>query len=115
MTFIEELKQLSESVVLRHKIERQLANIKDKMKSAASNGYRSFKIEVFSISNRATVLRLPDTRADNYYCVYTLNEAIYMQELDSFLTSLGFDMSEAEIIRSIKEGYYTSTVIMVTW
>ena len=114
MTFIEELKQLSESVVLRHKIERQLANIKDKMKTAASNGYRSFKIEVFSIDNRAKVLRLPETRADNYYCVYTLNEAIYMQELTSFLTELGFEMSEAEIIRAIRESYI-STLITVTW
>jgi hypothetical protein len=114
MTFVEELRELSESVVLRHKIERQLANIKDKMKTAASNGYRSFKIEVFSIDSRTKVLRLSDTRADNYYCVYTLNESVYMQELASFLTELGFDMSEAEIIRAIRDGY-VSTIISVIW
>ncbi len=114
MTFFEELKQLSESVVLRHKIERQLATIKDKMKMAASNGYRSFRIEIFNIDNRATMLRLPDNKADNYYCVYTLNEAIYMQELNNFLTELGFNMQEAEILRAIREGY-TSTLITVTW
>jgi hypothetical protein len=37
-----------------------------------------------------------------------------MQELASFLTELGFDMSEAEIIRAIRDGY-VSTIISVIW
>ena len=116
MTFLEELKQLSQTVALRHKLERQLAAIKAKMKTAASSGYRCFKIDIITLDTEADVVYLPDADAENYYSIYTANEAFYIEEITKFLTELGFDTSS---ISYIKRDYLakgcSSMLINIIW
>lgn len=117
MTFIEELKQLSESVALRHKLERQLAEIKVKMKTAASNGYRGFKIDIITLlDSGASIIRLPDINAENYYCIFTSNEAFYIDAITDFLNKLGFNTSEIAYAKhsNITDGY-SSMLINIIW
>jgi len=117
MTFIEELKQLSESVALRHKLERQLNEIKAKMKTAASNGYRGFKIDIITLlDSRASIIRLPDINAENYYCIFTNNETFYIDAISSFLAELGFNTSEIAYVKrsNITDGY-NSMLITILW
>ena len=116
MTFIEELKQLSEKVELQHKLDRQLTEVKAKMRVAAKNGYRCFKIEIFTINLSANHVCLPDVRAENYYAFYTANEDIYVETLINFLDDLGFAVSDLSFIKSIRENAgYKSTLITTTW
>lgn len=116
MTFVEELKQLSEKVELKHKVDRQLAELKTKMKVAASNGYRCFNIEIFTLITDIAAVYLPDIKAENYYCFYTGDGAFYVNELFAFLAELGFETSELKCIRNsrILSGY-TSLSISVEW
>jgi hypothetical protein len=117
MTFVEELKQLSEKVELKHKVDRQLAELKTKMKTAATNGYRYFKIEIFTIITEVAAAYLPtEIKADNYYGFYTGDGAFYANELFAFLAELGFDTSELKCVQSsnLLSGY-TSLSITVGW
>jgi hypothetical protein len=116
MTFVEELKQLSEKVELQHKLDRQLAEVKAKMKVSAKNGYRCFKVEIFTISMSADPVCLPEVRAENYYAFYTGNEDIYVETIIKFLGELGFTMSDMSFIKSIRENAgYKSMLITITW
>lgn len=116
MTFVEELKQLSEKVELQHKLDRQLAEVKAKMKVSAKNGYRCFKIEVLTIELSADPVCLPDVRAENYYAFYTCNEDIYVEAILNFLGELGFSVSDMSFIKSIRENAgYKSMLITINW
>ena len=116
MTFVEELKQLSEKVELQHKLDRQLAEVKTKMKASAKNGYRCFKIEIFTINLSADHICLPDVRAENYYAFYTANEDVYVETIINFLGELGFMMSDMSFIKCIREkAGYKSMLITLTW
>jgi hypothetical protein len=117
MTFVEELRELSASAALRHKLERQLTEIKAKMKTAASNGYRGFKIDIITLlDSRPSVIRLPDINAENYYCIFTSNETFYIEAISSFLTELGFSASELAYAKhsNITDGY-SSMLITILW
>jgi hypothetical protein len=116
MTFIEELRQLSKTVALRHKLERQLTAIKAKMKTAASNGYRGFKIDIITLDTETNVIYLPEADAENYYSIYTANEAFYTEEITKFLNELGFETSEIVYIRrdNLINGY-SSMLINIIW
>ena len=116
MTFVEELKQLSEKVELRHKVDRQLAELKTKMKAAAGNGYRCFKLEIFTIITEAASIYSPDTKAENYYCFYTSDGAFYANELFTFLAELGFDTTELNCVHNsnLLNGYISLSMI-VEW
>ncbi len=115
MTFVEELKQLSEKVELKHKIERQFLELMTKMKTAASNGYRCFKIEIFTIITDVSAIYLPENKNENYYCFYTHDGAIYANELTSFLDELGFESATRKFVHdssSMLKGYtLLSTVV----
>jgi hypothetical protein len=117
MTFVDELKQLSASVALRHKLERQLAEIKTKMKTAASSGHRGFKIDIITLLDSETsVVCLPDINAENYYCIFTSDEAFYIEAISEFLEELGFDPSEiAYTKRSNLIDGYSSMLITILW
>jgi hypothetical protein len=116
MTFVEELKQLSEKVELKHKLDRQFLELKAKMKTAASNGYRCFKIEIFTIDFQALAVHLPENKAENYYCFYTGDGSFYTSELVSFLAKLGFDTADIAYVYSgsVSNGY-TSLSATVEW
>lgn len=116
MTFVEELKLLSEKVELQHKLDRQLAEVKAKMKVSAKNGYRCFKFEIFTLNTSVDPACLPDVRAENYYAFYTSNEDMYVETVINFLCELGFTISDMSFIRSIRENAgYKATLITVTW
>ena len=115
MTFVEELKQLSEKVELKHKLERQFMELKTKMKSAASNGYRCFKLEIFTLELDIDAVYLPENKAENYYCIYTVDGTFYTSELVSFLAKLGFDTAELTYVYSGSAGSYTSLSMTVEW
>ena len=116
MTFVEELKQLSEKVELQHKLDRQLAEAKAKMKVSAKNGYRCFKFEIFTINASADPICLPGVKAENYYAFYTSNEDLYVEILINFLGELGFTVSDMSFIRSIRENAsYKSMLMTVMW
>lgn len=114
MTFVEELKKLSEQVELQHKLDRQLAEIKTKMRASAKHGYRCFKIEIFTLDLEALAVYLPDDKAENYYCFYTTNESLYAPRLFEFLAELGFDPTEVHCIKR-SSGTYNSTLLSVLW
>jgi hypothetical protein len=117
MTFVEELKQLSEKVELRHKIERQFLALKAKMKTAASNGYRCFKIEIFTLITDVGAIYLQENKNENYYCFYTHDGAFYASALDSFLDELGFDSTSCKFVHdssNVLKGY-TSLIAVVEW
>ena len=114
MTFVEELKLLSESVELKHKFDRQFTELKAKMKAAASNGYRYFKIEIFTLDSTTEAIYLPDARLENYYCVYTTDEVFYTHELINFLAKLGFDTAELSYTKNTKQGY-SSLSMWLEW
>lgn len=114
MTFVEELKQLSASVALRHKLERQLTEIKSKMKTAASNGYRGFKIDVINVlETKSSIIRLPDINAENYYYIFTTNESFYIDAIIKFLNELGFSSSDITLTKH-NDGY-SATLINIIW
>lgn len=117
MTFVEELKQLSEKVELKHKIERQLLALKAKIKTAASNGYRCFKIEIFTLITDVSAIYLPENKNENYYCFYTHDGAFYASELTNFLDELGFDSATRKFVHdssNFTKGY-TSLSTIVEW
>lgn len=116
MTFVEELKELSKTVEFKHKLDRQFAELKAKMKASARSGYRYFKIEIFTIDTNARAVYLPDYRIENYYCFYTSDSAIYTGELINFLTALGFDTTEFPYVYNseVSKGY-SSLSMVVEW
>ena len=116
MTFAEELKQLSEKVELQHKLYRQLAEIKTKMRTAASSGYKSFKIDIITLNTKASAIYLPEADAENYYSIYTINEAFYVSEITKFLTELGFEASKIAYVRpnTLIDGC-SSMIIYIIW
>ena len=113
MTFVEELKKLSEKADLKHKLDRQFAELKVKMRTAASYGIHSFKIEIFTIEE-APVIYLPEIKDDNYYCFYTTDEAFYVSELINFLVGLGFDAADFLWVKQSTAGYSSMSAI-VEW
>ena len=115
MTFVEELKQLSEKVELQHKLDRQLTEIKAKMKSSAKNGYRCFKIEIFTINLLTDQVCLPEVNTENYYAIYTADEAFYLDAVIVFLVDLGFTVADMSFIKSIREGIGKSVLVTITW
>lgn len=114
MTFVEELKQLSEKVELQHKLDRQLAEIRTRMKTSARNGYRGFQIEILIINTQADIIYLPDNKAENYYSIYTADGNFYYSRVYEFLSELGFDLSELTCAHRIREGY-SSMLFSVVW
>lgn len=116
MTFVEELKELSKTVELKHRLDRQFAELKTKMKAAAHNGYRYFKIEIFTIDANAVAVYLPDYKIENYYCFYTSDSTIYTSELINFLAALGFDTAELSYVHNseVSKGY-SSLSMVVEW
>lgn len=115
MTFVEELKELSETIELQHKLDRQLTDVKTKMKTVAHRGYRSFKIEIFTLNVAADAIYLPDNRAENYYCFYTTNEAFYVKAITDFLVGLGFDYPEINYKIDSTKKFYNSVLVTVAW
>jgi hypothetical protein len=114
MTFIEELKQLSETAELQHKLDRQLNEVKTKMKAAARSGLRCFKIEIFTLNMAAEAIYLPDTKLENYYSFYTVDEAFYVRAITTFLAELGFDPAEVDFKKGATASY-KSVLLTVTW
>jgi hypothetical protein len=114
MTFVDELKELSKTVELKHKLDRQFAELKARMKTAASNGYRYFKVEIFTLDAMTEAIYLPDVKLENYYCFYTTDEMFYTCELINFLAKLGFDTAELSYVNynNSKQGYNSLSVLL---
>lgn len=115
MTFVEELRELSETVELQHKLDRQFADLKTKMKTVAHRGHRSFRIEVITYSIADAPMRVPTNRAENYYCFFTANEEFYVKAITDFLIDLGFEYPEINYKLDATNKFYTSTLITVVW
>lgn len=112
MTFVDELKELSKTVELKHKLDRKFAELKSKMKTAASNGYRYFTVEIFTPNSTAEAIYLPDIRLENYYCFYATDEMFYTSELINFLAKLGFDTTTLACAQHSKQGYNSLSVLL---
>ena len=113
MTFVDELKKLSEKADLKHKLDRQFTELKVKMKAAASYGYHCFKIEIFTLDD-ALVLCLPENKEENYHCFYTTDEAFYIGELINFLAGLGFEMADFLWVKRTAASYSSMSTV-VEW
>jgi hypothetical protein len=112
MLFKEKLQEISKQVELKHKIDRQFIEIKDKMENAAKNGYHSFTIELISLAP-GTHLCLGDLEPDNFV-IKTNYLDIYEQKIVDFLCNLGFNKKDIGLKN--RAGIYDTIVyITVTW
>ena len=84
------------------------------MISSARNGHRGFQIEILTITSQANIVYLPDTKAENYYNIYTTDGNFYCSRLCEFLVELGFDISEFTCVHRIREGY-SSMLFSILW
>lgn len=113
MTFVEELKQISIVVELKHKLDRELHEIKTKMKIAAEAGYHYFTIEIYTIKPKAIPVIQTQAKETDFR-IYTANSNLYESRIIDFLYELGFDSSEITITEN-SSSYYESTNIKVYW
>ena len=115
MTFVDELKTISDTVELQHKLDRQFAELKSKMKTAASNGYRTFQIEVFYLHKNCSITH---TVAENCYVLFTHKAAakeFYERKVIDFLCELGFNTLEIDCADHKVASCYESRHFSVRW
>ena len=116
MTFVEELKNISDEVNFEVNIATQCALIQDGMREAASIGIRSFQIDIIKLFPNCGVGRR-DNVEDNYYTIVTAKNIPinrYTDKVVEYLKQLGFSNHAIEIA-NIKNNYYISSLISVRW
>lgn len=114
MTFVEELKKISEEVSVSRVIKERCAIMKDRMKRCAKEGYRTYQVEVIKPICDYEGYDIPE----NYQIIsihknHVIND--YVSGIYAYLINdLGFKLSDIE--RSdFQNCKYVSTQITIRW
>ena len=119
MTFVDELKAISDSVELHHKLDRQLEEIKAKMHLSAKNGYRTFQIEIICLTDK-TYFDIKHPTAENCCVLYLRADkyantlSFYERKVIEFLNELGFTVANVEHARH-RIGYNETVHFSMGW
>lgn len=113
MTFMEELKVISDKYDFEARLDAQCKLIKEGMKSAASNGYRTYQVEIVKpVGSYAS-----STTPDNYKIIICDKERVindYSSKIIHYFKNLGFSLANMEFA-NIHNNYYVSTQITIHW
>ena len=114
MTFVEELKQISEEVSVTRITKERCAIMKDRMKRCAKNGYRTYQVEVIKPTTEYESCDIPE----NYQIItIVVNHSIndYVSGIyDYLINNLGFKAGDIKTshFHNVK---YDSTLITIWW
>lgn len=115
MTFAEELKNISDGVVLEIDIASHCDIIKNMMREVAGLGVRSFQIDI--ICPHSANVDANEVKADNYHTIF-INKNYSIKEYEDsimyFLMQQGFSKHTIEVAH-ITNFNYTSSLISVRW
>jgi hypothetical protein len=114
MTFAEELKKISEEVSVNRVIKERCAIMKDRMKSCAKEGYRTYQVEVIK-----PICDYEGSGAPENYQIISIhkNHCIndYIGGIYAYLiNNLGFKLSDIEKA-NFQNCRYVSTQITIRW
>lgn len=116
MTFVEELKKISEEASVNRIIKENCATMKDRMKNCAKEGYRTYQVEVIKPFPTTAFGRygIPE----NYQIIsihknHVIND--YVSGIYAYLINdLGFKLSDIEKA-NFQNCRYVSTQITIRW
>lgn len=114
MTFVEELKKISEEVSIERIIKERCAIMKDRMRRCAKEGYRTYQVEVIKPTPEYESYDVPE----NYQIIsihknHVIND--YVSGIYAYLINeLGFKLSDIEKA-NFQNCRYASTQITIRW
>lgn len=114
MTFVEELKNISEEVSVNRITEERCAIMKNRMKLCAREGYRTYQVEVVKPKHEYKPGDIPE----NYQIITIVpNHSIadYLEGIYAYLVNnLGFEVGDIESA-NFHNSEYDSTQITIRW
>lgn len=113
MTFVEELKKISEEVSVTRVIKERCAIMKDRMKRCAKEGYRTYQVEVIKPTSEYESCDIPEN-----YQIITIHKnhdiRDYTSGIYDYLRDLGFKIGDTEEA-SFHNSRYDSVQITIRW
>jgi len=116
MTFVEELKKISEEVSVNRITKERCAIMKDRMRRCAKEGYRTYQLEV--IKPKIGYEYEPGDIPENYQIItiaynHSIND--YVEGIHAYLINdLGFKVGDIETAK-FYNSKYDSTQITIRW